>query len=47
MIEYHAYILGPDGKIISRHNLFCNEVGSALVEAAALVGADGRRALAR
>jgi len=25
MIEYHAYIVGPDGKITSRHSLFCNE----------------------
>jgi hypothetical protein len=38
MIEYHAYILGTDGKVISRHNLF-NEVSSAVAEATALVGA--------
>ena len=38
VIEYHGSILSTDGKVISRHNLFCKEVGSAVVEATALVG---------
>jgi len=33
MIEYHRSILSTDGKVISRHNLFCKEVGSGVVEA--------------
>ena len=39
MIECQAHIFGTDGKVISRHNLFNKEVGSAVVEGTALVGA--------